>query len=116
MLSSIVAEERLIDWLPPAARAVIRLSGEFKHLPASVASKVIQQHIIPLARRDQFIERLAIPACGDIRNRAIGEIIARDLDGLSQIRWESDSEFSVQVFAGGRIVLLVVLNTSGSEE
>src|SRR4026208_941877 len=42
--------------LPPAARAVIRLSGQFKHLTASVALEVIQQHIIPLARRDQCTE------------------------------------------------------------
>ena len=70
-------------------------------MTASVASKAIQQHIIPLARRDQFIKRLAIPTCCDIRNRAVGEIIARDRDGFPQIGGEFDSEFGVQVFAGG---------------
>ncbi len=87
--------------LPPASRAVIRLSREFKQLPTSIALEVIQQHIIPLSRGDQFIEGLAISACSDIRNCAIGEVIARHRDGLSQIRGEPDFEFSVQVFARG---------------
>ena len=36
----------------------------------------------------------------DIRNRAIGEIIARHRDSFSQVGGEFDLEFSVQVFAG----------------
>ena len=47
------------------------------------------------------MEGLAILVCGDIRNGATGEAIARYSDGLSQFGGKSDLEFDVQVFAGG---------------
>jgi hypothetical protein len=67
----------------------------FKQLSAIAAIDAIMQNMILLAQSDQFIEQLAIPACADISDCAIVEMIGRDRSGFPQIGWELDSEFGV---------------------
>ena len=74
---------------------------QFKSLPAGIALELIVQDVFPLARRGQFAERFGITVSGDIRDRAIGEVVTRDRDGLPQVGGEPDSELDVQVFARG---------------